>query len=159
VIEILILASLVYQEQGDLDRAVAALEHSLGLAEQSGFIRTIVDEGLPMAQLLYAALERDIMPDYVRRLLAAFPAVERVQSVSSKTQHPDFEFLEPLSDRELEVLQLVADGLTNPDIAVRLFLSPNTVKVHTRNIYEKLDVHNRTEAVARARGLGLLSTD
>ena len=65
--------------------------------------------------------------------------------------------VEPLSERELEVLQLIADGLTNPEIATRLFLSLNTVKVHTRNIYGKLDAHNRTRAVVRARALGILS--
>jgi LuxR family maltose regulon positive regulatory protein len=64
--------------------------------------------------------------------------------------------IEPLSERELEVLQLISEGLTNRDIASRLFLSLNTVKVHTRNIYGKLDIHNRTQAVAKARTLGIL---
>jgi LuxR family maltose regulon positive regulatory protein len=72
---------------------------------------------------------------------------------------PDSELVEPLSERELEVLQLIAEGLTNPEIAARLYLSLNTVKVHTRNIYGKLGVSNRTQAVARARALGILHSN
>jgi len=69
---------------------------------------------------------------------------------------PKSEIVEPLSERELEVLQLIAQGLTNPEIAARLFLSLNTVKVHTRNIYDKFGAYNRTQAVAQARALGIL---
>jgi LuxR family maltose regulon positive regulatory protein len=90
-------------------------------------------------------------------LLATYPATEPEQTGPSETQTPKSELVEPLSERELEVLQLIADGLTNPEIATRLFLSLNTVKVHTRNIYGKLDAHNRTRAVVRARALGILS--
>jgi LuxR family maltose regulon positive regulatory protein len=82
--------------------------------------------------------------------------IERNQSDSLATQAPKSELVEPLSERELEVLQLIAEGLTNPDIAVRLFLALNTVKVHTRNIYGKLNVHRRTQAIARSQELGLL---
>ena len=104
------------------------------------------------------SLTKGIYADYVGRLLAAFPATEQDQTDTAKTQNPDFNLIEPLSDRELEVLQLVAEGLTNPEIAAKLFISLNTVKVHTRNINGKLDAHNRTQAVARARMLGILST-
>ena len=109
-----------------------------------------------MAHLLYEALTREITPDYVRQLLAAFPLVEPEQTGVSKSQAAQSELVEALSERELEVLQLIAEGLTNPEIADRLFLTLNTVKVHTRNIYGKLDAHNRTQAVARARALGIL---
>ncbi len=109
-----------------------------------------------MARLLYEALARGIAPDYVRRLLAAFPVAEPEQAAPSETQAPNSDLIEPLSERELEVLQLIAEGLTNPEIASRLFLSLNTVKAHTRNIYGKLGVHSRTQAVARARALGVL---
>jgi LuxR family maltose regulon positive regulatory protein len=95
-------------------------------------------------------------PDYVRRLLAAFPVEERGQIDPPKSQAPESELIEPLSERELEVLQLIAEGLSNPEIASRLYLSLNTVKVHSRNIYGKLGVHNRTRAVAKARALGIL---
>jgi LuxR family maltose regulon positive regulatory protein len=128
------------------------------LAEPEEYIRVFLDEGPPMARLLYEALSREIAPNYVRRLLAAFPSAEPEQREPSKSQAPETELIEPLSERELEVLQLIAEGLTNREIASRLFLSLNTVKAHTRNVYGKLDVHNRTQAVVRARALGVLPT-
>ena len=110
-----------------------------------------------MARLLYEALARGISPDYVRRLLAAFTDMEPEQPDPSKSQIQEAEWLEPLSERELEVLQLIAEGMSNPEIAAKLYLSLNTVKAHTRSIYGKLDVKSRTQATARARALGLLS--
>ena len=113
-----------------------------------------------MAHLLQIALSRGIAPEYVRRLLAAFPIVEpertSMPTTPSEFQIPDSEIVEPLSERELEVLQLIAIGLTNREIADRLYLSLNTVKVHARNIYGKLNVHSRTQAIMRAQELGLL---
>jgi LuxR family maltose regulon positive regulatory protein len=156
VIEILMLQALASQSEGDTTRAMITLERALTLAEPGGFIRTFVDEGQPMARLLYEALNRGIAPDYVRRLLAAFPVAEPERSDLSETQVPKSEMVEPLSERELEVLRLVAEGLTNREIASRLFVSLNTVKAHTRNMYGKLGVHSRTGAVARARALGVL---
>ena len=159
VIEILMLQAVAYQSNGDTENTMQYLDQSLALAEASGFIRIFIDEGPQMAQLLYKALSHDIAPDYVRRLLAAFPSNEVKQSAQPEAQSDAFEWIEPLSERELEVLHLVADGLTNPDIADRLFLSPHTIKVHTRNIYEKLGVHNRTQAVIKGRALGILSVE
>jgi LuxR family maltose regulon positive regulatory protein len=132
------------------------LESALTLAEPGGFIRIFVDKGPPMARLLYKAASRGIAPDYARRLLSEFPVAEPEQTGLSKTQALRHELIEPLSERELEVLQLIAAGLTNPEIASRLFLALNTVKVHTRNIYGKLGVNSRTQAVARARAWGIL---
>jgi LuxR family maltose regulon positive regulatory protein len=137
---------------------MAALERALALAEPGGFIRIFVDEGPSMARLLHEAPSREIAPDYVRRLLAAFPVAEPEQADPLKREAPKSELLEPLSERELEVLQLIAEGLTNPEIASRLFLALNTVKAHSRNIYGKLGVHSRTQAVARARALGVLAS-
>jgi LuxR family maltose regulon positive regulatory protein len=156
MIKILILQALASQAGGDTDQAITALEKALTLAKPGGFIRTFVDEGPPMARLLYEALSRGIAPDYVRRLLAAFPVAKVEQTDSLKAQTSRSDLIEPLSERELEVLQLIAKGLTNPEIASRLFLSPHTVKVHAHNIYGKLGVHNRTQAVTRARTLGVL---
>jgi LuxR family maltose regulon positive regulatory protein len=156
MIEILILQALASQAGGEPIRAMTTLERALTLAEPGGFIRIFVDEGPPMARLLYKAVTRGIAPDYARRLLTAFPVAEPEQADPSKTQAPQSELVEPLSERELEVLQLIAEGLTNPEIASRLFLSLNTVKAHTRNIYGKLGVHSRTQAVAKARALGIL---
>ncbi|MEJ2710774.1 MAG: LuxR C-terminal-related transcriptional regulator, partial [Anaerolineales bacterium] len=155
VIEIRILQALAFQAKGETDRALSALEKALALAEPEGFIRIFVDEGPPMARLLYKALSRGIAPDYIRQLLVAFPDAEREQT-EPKSQVPRSPLIEPLSDREIEVLHLIAEGLTNQEIAARLYLSLNTVKVHTRNIYGKLDAHNRTQAVTKARAVGIL---
>ena len=156
LIEIQILQALSLHSQGDIDQAITKLERAISLAEPGGYIRTFVDEGPPMARLLFEAVARGIAPDFVRRLLAAFPVAGLEQTNASTTQALNSELVEPLSERELEVLQLVAAGLTNREIASRLFLALNTVKVHTRNIYGKLGVNNRTQAVARARILGIL---
>ena len=102
------------------------------------------------------SLNQGIAPNYVQRLLTAFPIDETDRVVSSKTQAPKSKLVEPLSQRELEVLQLIAQGLSNREISKRLFLSLNTVKGHNRIIFGKLQVQRRTEAVARARELGLL---
>jgi LuxR family maltose regulon positive regulatory protein len=154
-IEIKLLQALAYQVGGEPTQALNALEQALTLAEPRGFVRTFVDEGPPVARLLYAAATRGRMPDYVGKLLAAFPTP---QSEVTKSDVTKSDIIEPLSDRELEVLALIAKGLTNPEIASRLFLALNTIKGHTRSIYGKLGVHNRTQAVARARALGLLSS-
>jgi LuxR family maltose regulon positive regulatory protein len=156
VIEILGLQAMAFQASGDIDRAVTTLGRGLTLAEPGGFIRIFVDEGPPMARLLYEAAARRIAPDYARRLLAAFPVAEAGQTGPSETRAASPELVEPLSERELEVLQLVAEGLTNQEAASRLFVSLNTVKAHTRNIYGKLGVHSRSQAVVRARALGIL---
>jgi len=156
VLEGLILLSLVFSAQGENDQALVPLEKALSIGEPGGYMRIFVDEGPPMAQLLYEALNRGIMPDYVRRLLAAFPVAEPEGASSTTPQVDQSGLIEPLSDRELEVLHLIAEGLTNPEIAARLYLSLHTVKTHTRNIYGKLNVHNRTQAIAQARAFGLL---
>jgi LuxR family maltose regulon positive regulatory protein len=155
-IEILMLQALAFQAGGDATQAMAALERALTLAEPGGFIRIFVDEGPPMAHLLYKALTRGIAPEYVRRLLAAFPIKGPEQTDPPRAQASQSELIEPLSEREIQVLQLMAEGLTNQEIASRLYLALNTVKVHTRNINGKLGVHSRTQAVARARVLGIL---
>jgi LuxR family maltose regulon positive regulatory protein len=155
-IEILMLQALAAQAGGDSARAMTSLERALILAKPGGFIRIFVDEGPPMARLLYEAATRGIAPEYTRRLLAAFPVAEPEQADPLRTLAPKSELIEPLSEREFEVLQLVAEGLTNPEIASRLFLALNTVKAHTRNIYGKLNVHSRTQAIARSQELGLL---
>jgi len=156
VIEILVLQALAHEAQGNVPPALVSLERALTLAEPEGYVRIFVDEGPPMAHLLYEAATRGVAPDYVQRLLAAFPVSEPEQAhtLSPKSHEP--EWVEPLSKRELEVLQLIAKGLTNQEIGSRLFLSLNTVKAHTRNIYGKLGVHSRTQAVARARAFGVL---
>jgi LuxR family maltose regulon positive regulatory protein len=156
-IEILMLQALALQTGGDIAQAMTTLERALTLAEPGGYIRIFVDEDPPMAELLIsmnASREGGTLrvKEYIHKLLAAFGMQKDVHP-SSLIPQP---LVEPLSERELEVLQLLAEGLTNQEIGARLFLSLNTVKVHTRNIYGKLDVHNRTQAVAQARALGVL---
>lgn len=156
LIEILMLQTLTWQARDDTDQAMTALGRALDIAEPGGYIRIFVDEGPQLARLLYEALVRGISTDYVRRLLTAFPVPETKKISSSQTYASNLELIEPLSEREIEVLQLIAEGLPNQDIGSRLFVSLNTVKVHTRNIYGKLGIHNRTQAVAKARALGIL---
>jgi LuxR family maltose regulon positive regulatory protein len=156
VIEILALQACAFEAQGNIPLALMYLERALTLAEPEGYLRLFVDEGPAMVRLLREAHSRGIAPNYVRQLLAAISDVEPEKVIPSNSQMPKSELIEPLSERELEVLQLIAEGLTNPEIAARLFLSLNTVKVHTRNIYGKLDAHSRTQAVARARASCIL---
>jgi LuxR family maltose regulon positive regulatory protein len=154
LITILLLQGLAHQAQGDDDQALAALERALNLAEPEGYVRTFVNAGPPMARLLYQAAERDIQRPYVGRLLAAFAELPP-EPAPDKPRQPA-RLIEPLSEREIEILQLLAEGLTNREIGQKLVISPGTVKVHTANIYSKLDVHNRTQAVTLAQNLGIL---
>lgn len=156
MIEVMILQALTLQAKGETDRALVTLEGAFALAEPEGFVRTFVDEGPPMAHLLNDALDRGISPVFVHHLLAAYPKDEPVQVDTTESLSDQSDLVEELSERELEVLHLIAKGLTNREIADRLYLSLNTVKVHARNIYGKLSVGNRTQAVARARDLGVL---
>ena len=126
------------------------LGEALALAEPGGLVRTFVDEGPPMARLLVKAAGQGVMPDYTAKLLSAFGVEQR------DAPPPHQPLVDPLSPRELEVLQLLAEGLSNREISERLFLSLHTVKGHNHRIYGKLQVKRRTEAVARARELGLL---
>ncbi|MGD8792178.1 MAG: LuxR C-terminal-related transcriptional regulator, partial [Anaerolineae bacterium] len=155
-LQAMVLQAVALYADGKRELAVRVLGEALALAEPGGFVRTFVDEGPPMARLLGQALFRGVAAEYVRRLLAAFPEGEPQQAEPAQSQVPESELVEPLSERELEVLQLIAAGLSNREIAARLFLSLNTVKAHTRNIYGKLDVHSRTQAVARAQEIGLM---
>jgi LuxR family maltose regulon positive regulatory protein len=156
VIEILILQSLAHQSGGDISKSMIPLRRALSIAEPLGFIRIFVDEGKEMEQMLHNALSREIAPQYVSLLLRAFSGAEKSPTKSPLKSIPESGLVEPLSDREIEVLKLIAEGLTNQEIANRLYLSLNTVKVHTRNIYAKLGVNNRTQASIQARALGIL---
>ncbi|UCC52562.1 MAG: tetratricopeptide repeat protein, partial [Anaerolineaceae bacterium] len=158
VIELLNLQSLAAQSAGDTSLALSALEQALLTGQAEGFMRIFVNEGPPMARLLYEALAHEISPEYVRQLLAAFPTPEPQRAEISRAPDPDAAWVEPLSEREVEVLQLVAEGLKNQEIGDKLYLSQNTVKAHNRNIFSKLGVNSRTQAVARARALGILKS-
>jgi LuxR family maltose regulon positive regulatory protein len=148
-IEGLALRALAHWRRGDGAGAMTALEHALRLAEPEGYMRLFLDLGLPMARLLQEAHSRSVVPDYVETLLEASDT-ELLPPESGKV------LLEPLTDREQEVLELMAAGLRNHEIAEKLVISPGTVKKHASNIYGKWGVHSRTEAAAKARELGLL---
>jgi LuxR family maltose regulon positive regulatory protein len=148
-LKVMVLQAVALHAHGEKDQAVRVLREGLTLAEPGGFIRLFVDEGPSMKHLLQEMVSRGMAVDYARRLLAAFAPVEVKLAAQSA-------LIEPLSERELEVLHYLAAGLTNQEIADRLYLSLNTVKVHTRNIYGKLGVNHRTQAVARAQELGVL---
>ncbi|KAF0207052.1 MAG: LuxR C-terminal-related transcriptional regulator [Actinomycetota bacterium] len=152
-IEILALQALAHQALGDTSSALAQLERALSLAEPEGYVLVFVNEGAQMARLLKETADRGVEPERARRLLAAFPSAESDGTDSSGARTKDKELL---SEREIEVLQLIAAGLMNREIAARLYLSLFTVKAHARSIYDKLDAHSRTQAVARARELGIL---
>ena len=161
VIEILLTQALVDQAQGDRLHAHAALERALRLAEPEGYLRTFVEKGEAMRQLLLdfssANKKQPAHPlhSYVDKILAAFsPPVKVISKSALSNQAP--EIIEPLTDRELEILHLMAQGLSNHEIGQRLFLALNTVKGHNRHIFGKLQVQRRTEAIARAREIGLL---
>jgi LuxR family maltose regulon positive regulatory protein len=158
-LKVMVLQAVAHYAHGEEDKAAQLMGDALALAEPGGFIRIFVDEGPPMERLLYEALSRGIAPDYVQQLLAAFPSTPAKETASSKSQDPEAEWVEPLSERELDVLQLIAEGLTNQEVGSRLYLTLNTIKAHTRNIYSKLGVNSRTQAVARARALGILKSN
>ncbi|MCB0065068.1 MAG: hypothetical protein KDE19_23250 [Caldilineaceae bacterium] len=143
------------QADGETEKALQQLADALALAAPEGFIRIFVDEGLPMKHLLSAAAARGIMPDYVRKLVAAF-AVEKQVETQESVSPPAQAFVEPLSERELEILVLIAAGLKNKEIAAQLFISLNTVLYHVKNIYGKLGVNKRALAIIKARELNLL---
>ena len=161
-LDILLVQALAYEAQGNRPQALAALKHALSLAEPEGYVRIFVDEGEPMRMLIAdfrLSIEKQMSSSahaqlgYTGKLLAAFaPPVNKQSTI----KNPKSEMVEPLSERELEVLRLVAQGLSNREISLRLFLALNTVKGHNQKIFNKLQVQSRTEAVARARELGLL---
>jgi LuxR family maltose regulon positive regulatory protein len=155
-LKIMVLRAVALDAHGENEEAVQLLGDALALAEPGGFIRIFVDEGPPMARLLYETLSQGIAPDYVRRLLASFPINEPEQVDPSKSQAPESEMIEFLSERELEVLGLLAQGLKYNQIAEQLIVSLNTIRSHTKHIYDKLEVNNRTQAIQKANDLNLL---
>ncbi|MGF7032280.1 LuxR family maltose regulon positive regulatory protein [Paenibacillus mucilaginosus] len=143
---------------GQEAKALRLLAEVLTAAVPAGFIRLFVDEGASVQRLLSKAAAQGVLPAYTGRLLEAFQPEERGERTAPAPLHPDERLIEPLSERELEVLQLIAQGLSNQEIGERLFLALSTVKGHNRHIFDKLGVQRRTEAVARARRLGLVQS-
>ncbi|TDN91534.1 serine/threonine-protein kinase [Microbacterium sp. BK668] len=162
VIEILALHALADRARGDIDGAVTALERALTLAEPEGYARLFVDEGAPMATLLDAVAARDRVHAYARRLRTRFDAPiarsGRGPVLADPAGSRATDLAEPLSEREREVLRLLATEMSGPEIARLLVVSLNTVRTHTKRIYTKLGVSNRRAAVLRAQQLGEVGT-
>jgi LuxR family maltose regulon positive regulatory protein len=152
-IALLTLRALIDDAQGRRESALTALTRALAIAEPEGYVRTFVDEGAPLRELLRRL---DGPSAYAERLLNAFDA-ERPMPTEPQGQSPSpSPLVEPLTERERDVLALIAQGLTNREIADHLVISVNTVKTHAKHIYDKLDVRNRAEATNRAIELDLL---
>jgi LuxR family maltose regulon positive regulatory protein len=153
LVEILMLRALALQAQGQADQAIPPLLRALVLGETGGYVRTFADEGLPIAKLLYLTMARKVAPNpaYVEQLVAALPD-DKTLPLPETVQT----LIEPLSERELEVLALVAAGMSNQAVADRLVISEGTVKKHLHNIFGKLTAHSRTQAIKRAAELNLL---
>jgi LuxR family maltose regulon positive regulatory protein len=153
----LTLIALAQQALGNRQAALDSLGQALALAEPQGYVRLFVDEGQPMAELLGIAISHHISPDYASKLLSAFPRdVPGAISIDKERKTSTQLLAEPLSEREIEVLRLMAEGYKYQEIAERLVVSINTVRHHTRNVYGKLNVNNRTQAIGRAKELNLL---
>ena len=149
-IHILVVQAIVYHAQVQPEQAFIRLEHAMELAEPEGYVRVFVDEGVPMARLLRRMLTRSPASEYIHKLL---DALGEPANVNRPVARP---LIDPLSQRELEVLRLIVEGATNKEIAGELVLTVNTVKRHISNIFSKLHVTNRVQAIAQARELNLL---
>jgi LuxR family maltose regulon positive regulatory protein len=151
MIEILVVQALAHYMQGDITAALVPLERVLTLAEPEGYVRIFVNEGSPMAALLEAAVKQGIALNYIRNLLTAVGKAEGRTPASQVVG-------ELLSERERDVLRLLRTDLSGPDIARELFVSLHTLRSHTKNIYDKLEVNNRRTAVRRAEELDLFNS-
>jgi LuxR family maltose regulon positive regulatory protein len=151
--EVLALRTLVLAAQGDMDKALDGLRQALVVAERAGLVRVFVDLGPPMAAQLYRLAMDGTASAYAQQLLVAFPRLSRPTPLA---EDKAAEMIEPLTDREWEVLALMGRRLSNKEIAQDLFISPHTVKKHASNVYQKLGVNSRRQAISRAQQLGLL---
>ncbi len=166
VIELSVLKAVAFQAKGDWHQASTALQRALSLAKPQGHVRLFIDEGTPMEKLLTRFLQEDRMGlqaatpggvvEYARQLLAALEAEARVERLPAPPAGLSPPLAVPLTDREMEVLRLLATELSTAAIADRLVISLHTLRTHTKRIYGKLDVHSRIQAVARAHDLGLI---
>ena len=164
IIEVAVLQSLALEKQGRADKVLAALKEAVALAEPRGWIRPFVEAGPPMVDLLERLRDQNVSVDYIEKILAAFRNVEHsVLKHVDKPQATPFPsakpqpLIEPLTNRELDVLELLAQRLQNKEIAEKLFVSPATIKSHLESIYQKLNVTNRREAVDKANVLRIIT--
>jgi LuxR family maltose regulon positive regulatory protein len=177
IIEIAVLQALALEKRGRADEALDALKDAVALAEPGGWIRPFVEAGQTMADLLMRLRQQNVSVDYIERILAAFPdtaSTTPLPDLRSTNDKREFEaetiaqipdpkskiknfLVEPLTNRELDVLELLAQRLRNKEIAEKLIVSPATIKSHLESIYQKLNVGKRLEAIDKARKLGILT--
>lgn len=156
------MQALTIKAKGDTEQALEPLGRALKLAEPEGYVRRFVDEGVGMLELLSEAERKKITPAYVSKLLAAFElenggeAARTLEDVESSGKQALPDLTESLTKRELEILRLLAQGFSNKEISQELYRALDTIKGHNRNIFSKLQVQNRTQAVAKAREMDLL---
>jgi LuxR family maltose regulon positive regulatory protein len=153
-LKIWLLQSIGFAAAGKAEQGLKVLARALAQAGPQGYVHTFVDEGRQVASLLHHVLALGLASEYAAGLLAAFPSLDQERRALSSSSAPSF--IEPLSQRELEVLELLAGGAFNREIAQQLSIAQTTAKKHVSNIIGKLGVKNRTQAVSRARDLGLL---
>ena len=160
MISVLLLQTLAYKKLGQAHKAIEALDQAVSVARPSGWIQPFVEVGSEVVSLLRQLSTQSIAPEYIAQILSAYPEIAKPGTEVSESylQVPSMqtELLEQLTYREREVLALLANELSNQEIASSLTISPNTVKRHTANIYRKLDVKNRRQAVTKAESLGIL---
>ena len=149
-IEMLVVRALLYSTHERCTQATATMARALSLAEPEGYVRLFLDEGAPMLALLEQVKRRGVTPEYTARLIHAFGKSERYVRLGTEA------LTDPLSEREIEVLRLIATGASSQETAQQLVIASGTVKIHLQNIYGKLRVHTRLQAVQRAKELDLL---
>ncbi|MGD8806822.1 MAG: LuxR C-terminal-related transcriptional regulator, partial [Chloroflexota bacterium] len=164
LIEVKALLAVLYAAEDDIPAALAQLEGATALAQPGGIIRTFVDLGPPMADLLHTlhgqGVSSDYRSQYLIQIMSAFTGAALGQNQLGASGRPESAqvLADPLTSREVEVLELLAQRLTNKEIAEKLFIAPGTVKTHTLSIYAKLQVAGRRQAVEKAIQIGLLSS-
>ena len=155
VIEVLVIQAIAFSQNGDQNLAIDSLAQAISMAEPQGYVRTFLNEGAPMEDLLRTAADRGIAVEYVGNLLADFE-IEKSETGQKEKMSLSLQLVEQLSEREIQVLCLLDTNMTGVEIAAQLHLAPSTVQTHCKNIYRKLDVHRRFDAIQRARELKLL---
>jgi LuxR family maltose regulon positive regulatory protein len=166
LIDVKLQQALLWDMQGEQETARDTLQQALALAQPGGQIRPFLDLGSPMAEMLGRLVNENLASGYIRQIMEAFGNDKAYAQLASPEEnvpaagYASVEALsEPLTHREIEILWILSPGLTNKEIASKLFISPETVKKHTQSIYRKLKVSNRRQAVAHAYDQGILSRD
>jgi LuxR family maltose regulon positive regulatory protein len=156
IIQYAVLLAMAYHMNLNEEEALENIGIALKYAQKEDQIQVFLEQGIEIMDLLYAAAKRGIEPDFAGRVLSRFPQMDKIDH-QEKLIHYEDEIIEPLSQRETEILKLISQGLSNQEIALDLHLSLSTVKVHTYNIFRKLNVRSRIQAVSKARLINFLS--